>query len=365
MMDQQEKVALSENQRAFLTPIVGGIASAGVAIGLPAALDKVREVRVKRNRDSYIKAMKDVHPDLKGIPKKDLHVAYNSMAMHSPHVLRDPLLGGQELLRMSKYRQADLNSLNEMNKLRGNTMMDQAFMNATNMVASGVTEGFKGYQAKRLADQDQAYREKMDKFRMDMDTSRADFEQKKFDYSKQRDLNRDAYQKDRDAITDAREKSRDMRQIQSERARRKEDQKRSKMLRNDLRLRRIESDTKAHYSALKDTREAQREQRDQEKHDAWVKAGRPASASYTPAKPPRYRSSLSSLKQSGKKVSRTSSPPPPPSTPSFQTSYLSPMPTKRGRKISKKQRNRDRRRQEKRGSVDINAVVRALRDRNL
>jgi len=203
MSEQQEKVALSETQRSFLTPIVGGIAAGGVAYGLPAALDKVREVRVRRNRDKYITAMKDVHPDLKGIPKKDLHIAYNSMAMHSPHVLRDPLLGGQELLRMSKYRQADVNSLNEINKLRGNSMMDQAFMNATNIIAGGVGEGFKGYQAQRLADQDQAYREKMDQQRFQMDQERANLEKQKFQYAQTRDANRDAYQKTRDATLDS------------------------------------------------------------------------------------------------------------------------------------------------------------------
>ena len=179
MSDQQEKVALSETQRAFITPIMGGVAAGSVAFGLPAALDKVREVRVRRNRDKYITAMKDVHPDLKGIPKKDLHIAYNSMAMHSPHVLRDPLLGGQELLRMSKYRQADVNSLNEINKLRGNSLMDQAFMNATNLVAGGVGEGFRGYQAQRQADADQKYRQTMDEFRMSMDRARFDLEKER------------------------------------------------------------------------------------------------------------------------------------------------------------------------------------------
>lgn len=208
-MTEQEKIALSETQRALITPIVGGIAAGGVAYGLPAALDKIREVRVQRNRDSYITAMKDVHPDLKGIPKKDLHIAYNSLAMHSPHVLRDPLLGGQELLRMSRYRQADINSLNEMNKLRGNNMMDQAFMNATNMVSSGIAEGFKGYQAQRIADQDQAYRVKMDTHRMNMDNEKLKLENDKFKYTRGRDMNRDAYQKDRDATLDARDRNRD------------------------------------------------------------------------------------------------------------------------------------------------------------
>ena len=178
-MYDQEKIALSDTSRAFVTPIVGGLAAGSIAYGLPAAVDKVRDVRIRKNRDKYIKAMKEVHPDLRGMDKKDLHIAYNSLSMHAPHVLKDPLLGGQELLRMTRYRQADLNSLNEMNKLRGTSMVDQAFMNATNFVASGIGEGFKGYQAQRNADADQKYREKMDKFRMEMD-------QAKFDLEKQR-----------------------------------------------------------------------------------------------------------------------------------------------------------------------------------
>jgi hypothetical protein len=351
-MNQQEKIALSETQRAFITPIVGGLAAGGVAYGLPAALDKVREVRVRRNRDKYITAMKDVHPDLKGVPKKDLHVAYNSMAMHSPHVLRDPLLGGQELLRMSKYRQADLNSLNEMNKLRGNSMLDQAFMNATNFVSSGISEGFKGYQGQRIADQDQAYREKMDQFRMDMDRAKSDFEQKKFDYTQRRDLNRDAYQKDRDAQTDARDRTRDMRQVQSERARRKEDRNRTKMLKNDLRLKRNAADTKSHYDALEDGRRSSKHQMEKEKHDAWVNAGRPASASYTPQKPKKYKSSLSALKGSNTVRFETS--------PTMSTQSSPPM-----SKTQKQKMRNANRKQEKRGSAEFNAVVRALRDRNL
>lgn len=279
MSDQQEKVALSETQRAFVTPIIGGIAGAGVAYGLPAALEKVREVRVKRNRDEYVKAMKDVHPDLKGIAKKDLHIAYNSLAMHSPHVLRDPLLGGQELLRMSKYRQADVNSLNEINKLRGNSMMDQALMNATNMAASGLTEGFKGYQAQRQADQDQAYRARMDGRRFQMDTDRMNLEQQKFDYSQQRDSDRDAYQKDRDATLDARDTMRDARALQTERSRRKMDNKRFKVQQNETRLRRQAQDVSNHYSAL-------RNDRDTEKHDAWRDAGSPVAPTYAPGKPP-------------------------------------------------------------------------------
>lgn len=207
-MTEQEKIALSETQRALVTPIVGGIAAGGVAYGLPAAIDKVREVRVNRNRDKYIASMKDVFPDLKGIPKKDLHIAYNSLAMHAPHVLRDPLLGGQELLRMSRYRQADLNALNELNKLRGNSMMDQAFMNATNAVAGGVADGFKGYQSQRAADQDQAYRERMDRHRRRVDREKNRIERAKLQQSAGQHASRDAYQRDRDALRDAQDQRR-------------------------------------------------------------------------------------------------------------------------------------------------------------
>jgi hypothetical protein len=216
MSDQQEKVALSETTRAFVTPMVAGVAAGSVAYGLPAALDKVRDVRIRRNRDKYITAMKDVHPDLRGMNKKDLHIAYNSLAMHSPHVLRDPLLGGQELLRMSKYRQADVNSLNEINKLRGNSMREQGCMNATNFVAGGITEGFKGYQAQRQADSDQAYREKMDKMRTQMDKARFDLERDRFSYTQDRDVVRDTqfgtqqqYRESRDKVQDAYRKDRD------------------------------------------------------------------------------------------------------------------------------------------------------------
>jgi hypothetical protein len=136
---------------------------------------------------------------------------------------------------MSKYRQADVNSLNEINKLRGNSLMDQAFMNATNFVAGGMSEGFKGYQAQRQADEDQKYREKMDQFRAQMDQEKMQHEKKKFrvqqdqfnrtygqkrtqfnrsqrqredhfassfDQREQEAENRDAYQRDRDAHAD-------------------------------------------------------------------------------------------------------------------------------------------------------------------
>jgi len=278
-MSEQEKIALSETQRALVTPIVGGLAAGGIAYGLPAALDKIREVRVRRNRDDYITAMKDVHPDLKGIPKKDLHIAYNSLAMHSPHVLRDPLLGGQELLRMSKYRQADINSLNELNKLRGNSMMDQAFMNATTMVAGGVSEGFKGYQAQRQADADQSYREKMDKARSDMDNARMELENNKLKETRRQFGVRDAYQKDRDAQLDARERIR-MRDSKAEADRQFKQRARQFTLTREDNLRnsrvRNKQFKQTHQATLnRDAIASSKNQMEVEKHFAWEAEGRP------------------------------------------------------------------------------------------
>lgn len=281
-----EKTALSETARAFTTPIIGGVAAAGVAYGLPAAIDKIREVRVRRSRDEYISEMRKVFPELKDIPKKDLHVAYNSIAMHSPHVLRDPLLGGQTLRSMANYRQADVNALNEINKLRGNNMMDQAILNATNAVSSGVSEGFKGYQAQRIADQDQAYRERMDNHRMRMDNEKARLERERLNYTRGRDRQRDAYQADRDATLDARDRTRDMRALATERSRRKAERKAFKLKQQEMRFRRHSQDVKDHYMALDDSRKGQRDAEAKEKHDAWVKAGRPASVTYSSKRPP-------------------------------------------------------------------------------
>jgi hypothetical protein len=195
MSRDQEKTALSETAKAFVTPIVGGLVGGAVAYGLPTSVEKIREIRVRRNRDKYIGEMQKVFPDLKGIDKKDLHVAYNSLSMHTPHVLRDPLLGGQTLRSMANYRQADVNALNEISKLRGTTMADQALMNASNVVSQGVTEGFKGYQAQRVADQEQAYRAAQDTKKWDDADRKYELSKEQHDYKKDMDREGTGYQR--------------------------------------------------------------------------------------------------------------------------------------------------------------------------
>lgn len=227
--DSLEKVGMSDALKTGLGVAGMSLASAGVAYAIPAAVEAVRESRVRRNRDEYIKNMTKVFPEIKGIPKSDLHTAYNSLAMHSPHVLSDPLLGGQTLKSMANYRQADISALNEINKLRGGSLTDQALLNASNIAAGGMTEGYKTYVQQRDAASEQAYREKMDKERMGLEGRKAatEFgklrearEQNKYrrerddiadrrykserEYSVKRDQAQDAYRKDQDATNEAR-----------------------------------------------------------------------------------------------------------------------------------------------------------------
>tara|TARA_B100000214_G_scaffold358953_1_gene319916 strand:- start:3458 stop:4876 length:1419 start_codon:yes stop_codon:yes gene_type:complete len=209
-----EKVALEETTKAFLYPVAAGAASAALTYGVPAAVEAVRASRIRSNRDKYITEMKKVHPDMKEIPKADLHIAYNSMAIHTPEVLKDPLMGGQTLKRMARHRMADVNALNEISRLRGTNPLDQALTSATQAFATGVGTGITEIRKQQQADADFAYRKKMDNLKMQMDREKIKLEKDKFDYTqrkdtkqfdyrKARDDKQDVYQKDRDAKADA------------------------------------------------------------------------------------------------------------------------------------------------------------------
>ena len=131
-----EKVASAADH--FIYPIAAGAAAAGVSYALPAAIEAMQNARVRNNKDDYIRAMKKVHPDLRELAKEDIDVAYNSLAQHTPDVLRDPLLGGQTLKQFAKYRMADVKTLGEISKLRG----DRSHLEASNPV-DYLSEGIK------------------------------------------------------------------------------------------------------------------------------------------------------------------------------------------------------------------------------
>ena len=140
-----EKVASAAEN--FIYPIAAGAAAAGVSYALPAAMEAMRNARIRNNKDDYIRAMKKVHPDLKELSKEDIDVAYNSLAQHTPDVLRDPLLGGQTLKQFAKYRMADVKTLGEISKLRGRSEYLDA-KPPVDYLSSGISSGIRELKGK-------------------------------------------------------------------------------------------------------------------------------------------------------------------------------------------------------------------------
>ena len=203
---------MSDAEKAVFFPVAAGAASAAVSYGVPAAIEAVKGAKIRVNKNKYIKQMKKVHPELRNMPKEDLEIAYNSIAMHTPHILKDPLLGGQTLKQFAKFRMADVTQLNEISRLRGTRPLDQAMFNATEALSRGVREGISGYNVERIRLNDQRYREKIDEQRQLIDALRMDqaersqgLAEERFRY--QQDV-LDPYQVDRDAMQDARDEVR-------------------------------------------------------------------------------------------------------------------------------------------------------------
>lgn len=143
-----------------------GVSALGAvtSYAVPAAVEAVRAARIRANRDKYLEAMKEVHPDMRSIADQDLHIAYNSIAQHTPDVLKDPLLGGQTLKQMAQFRMANVQSLNEISRLRGIRPLDNAIMSATDVMSRGIVESGKSYlahtgDAARAAEQSRQFEE--------------------------------------------------------------------------------------------------------------------------------------------------------------------------------------------------------------
>lgn len=181
------KEAMSDAAKAFAYPVASGMATAALSYGVPSAIQAVKASRIRANRDKYIQNMKNVHPDMKEIPTGDLHIAYNSMAMHTPDILKDPLLGGQTLKRMARHRMADVNSLNEIGRLRGTNPLDQALNNATQALATGVGTGIMGIREEQKAQDEFAYRQGIDAQKLEYDRRKTEVSEGTLQYRKDRD----------------------------------------------------------------------------------------------------------------------------------------------------------------------------------
>lgn len=82
----------------MLTASAGGLALAGKGLATAASA-------LTFNRD--LKAILEVHPDLKEYSEKDLKLAYTSIRTLNPEFAKDPLVGGQLLGQILRNRSPD------------------------------------------------------------------------------------------------------------------------------------------------------------------------------------------------------------------------------------------------------------------
>lgn len=137
----QATSAGAEAAKTFAIALGGSAAGAAVAYGMPAAINAVREAKLRANRDKFISNMKKVHPELNNHAKRDIDIVYNSLAIHAPNLLRDPLVGGQVMLdSLVRGRRMDVGTLSNVSKLTGGSGLSDPSKNAVSMIAKGVEQ---------------------------------------------------------------------------------------------------------------------------------------------------------------------------------------------------------------------------------
>lgn len=118
---QMVKAASSgEMGKAVMWGLGTGLASAAVAYGLPAALSSIKDARVRANRDVLLRKMMAANPELKNYSRRDIDLVFDSLAMHAPDILKDPLVGGQVMEdALRRGNRMDIGALNNVGKLGG------------------------------------------------------------------------------------------------------------------------------------------------------------------------------------------------------------------------------------------------------
>lgn len=117
--------------------LIGGTAAAAVTYGIPKLFDAISAARVRSNKQKNLNAMKQVHPELRMMSERSLDIAYNSLAIHSPSVLEDPLVGGQMIRDIAQRGSMDINQLKTVSQLRG-TGVTEHELAAVKELAGGV-----------------------------------------------------------------------------------------------------------------------------------------------------------------------------------------------------------------------------------
>ena len=112
---------------------------------MPAAINAVREAKLRSNRDKFISSMKKVHPEISNFSKRDVDIVYNSLAIHAPNLLRDPLVGGQVLLdSLTRGRRMDVSTLSNVSKLTGGSGLSDPARDAVKMMSSSTEKSTQG-----------------------------------------------------------------------------------------------------------------------------------------------------------------------------------------------------------------------------
>lgn len=204
--DTLEKVAvdwhspLAQTGLALAATAVG----TGISMGVPKLVDAIRAASIRRNKDEYLKAMKDAHPELKNVSQRDLDLAYNSMAMHSPGIIKDPLMGGQVMKEITgRAMRWDLNQYSTLNRTAGGGLADYEHQ-ALQQFGKGVgnlTNVYYDASAKQdQANRDQArlqLSQQVHTYNTAKDSRAEQFQKDQLDYRKNQDTAADAFNKEK------------------------------------------------------------------------------------------------------------------------------------------------------------------------
>lgn len=150
ILDGLEKEAASEAGKAFMYTLGGSMAGAAVAYGVPAAVQGLRNARVRANKDKLIERMKRANPEIRNYSKRDIDLVYNSLAMHAPRVLEDPLLGSQVMAdALRRGNNMDIGALSNVSRLTGGSGMQEHERDAVGVLSGGVVRGAEGVAKER------------------------------------------------------------------------------------------------------------------------------------------------------------------------------------------------------------------------
>jgi len=144
------KEAMGDAGKAFMYTLSGGLAGSAVAYGVPAAIESVRNARVRANREKHLKEMVSAHPQIRNYSKREIELVYNSLAMHAPRVLTDPLLGGQVMLEaLRRGTHMDVGQLSNVSRMTGGAGLKEHEQEAVRVMAQAPQAGATEYHRMR------------------------------------------------------------------------------------------------------------------------------------------------------------------------------------------------------------------------